>query len=648
MKKSFRSRPWTLVSGVTALIGLALGAAFVNAREPAKTPAPSRSGEPIVAIEAAEEAQADEVSMELMEVSDREPWNELPDRSVAADVIQEVAVEVGDISVAPVPLGPAADGTLSVFVHFDPRADRAAVAGADSPVRASVRNFVNQERAWVQYEYEILPNVVNVRGLTPRAVAALSRLPGVIKVEEDSVAHTFHNDSMPLIRAYQSQLQGAGFNGVDGAGIRCCVIDTGIDSNALMYSTRIDAAAGWDFVNNDSNPEDDNGHGSHVAGTVLGGLLNADFACPDTGPESVQGVAPAATLIGVKVLNASGSGTFSNVIAGIDRCASTTLPGGQADVINLSLGGGSFSATCDSDTAAQAVNNAFNAGVVVAVAAGNDASTNAVSTPACASGAITVAAIYDENYPNCDFPNQTSFNFSVCTDTNPVVNQRCCFSNRSSMLEVAAPGCIIFSDDADVAAGNGLVGFCGTSQATPHVAGLAALLLDANPSLTPTQVRDHINNGAVDLGAAGFDNNFGWGRIDAINSLNLAAPPPCSTNADCDDSNACTTDVCSGGTCTHTSINCDDADACTTDGCNTATGCTHTTVNCDDGVACTVDTCNAASGCANTWPACGPNDGCCGPSCNSGNDPNCCQPKNASCTTNSQCCSNKCRGGKCR
>jgi hypothetical protein len=477
---------------------------------------------------------------------------------------------------------------------------------------------------------------VNIRGLTPEGVAALRQLPGVVKVEDDYEVHTYHNDSMPLIRAYQTQIQAAGFTGVDGAGIRCCVIDTGIDSNSIMYSTRIDAAAGWDFVNNDANPEDDNGHGSHCAGTVLGGAnVTADFACAATGPENMQGVAPAATLIGVKVLAANGSGSFSNVIAGINRCASPLLPGGQADVISLSLGGGQFSGTCDTDTAAQAVNNAVAAGVVVVAAAGNNGYTNAVGTPACASGAITVAATYDENYPNCDFPSQTSFSFcldsfcfSQCTDNNPVVDQRCCFSNRSTKIDVAAPGCIIFSDDSTVPAGNGLVGFCGTSQATPHVAGLAALLLDANPSLTPSQVRAHIRNGAIDKGAVGFDTSYGYGRIDAINSITLAAPPPgCTSDPQCSDGLFCNgAEICNAGTCqAGTPPNCADSVACTTDTCNEATdSCDHTPNHsaCSNGLFCDgSEVCNVTLGCqAGTPPNCADSVACTDDSCNESTD----------------------------
>jgi len=569
-------------------------------------------------FDAVQSGLAEEVDPGMLEVSQAEPWNELFSHGVAE--VGAIEDADGEILVPPTPLGPAPDGTLSVLVHFDGKLDIGGVAGVPSPVRQRVRKFVTDERAWVQYEYEILPNVINVRGISPRAVETLKRMPGVVKVEEDSEVHTYHNDSMPLIRAYQSQITAAGLS-ANGAGIRCCVVDTGIDSNSIMYSTRIDAAAGWDFVNNDSNPEDDNGHGSHVAGTVLGGTnVSADFACATTGPESMQGVAPAATLIGVKVLAANGSGSFSNVIAGINRCASTTLPGGQADVINLSLGGGQFSGTCDSDTAAQAVNNAVAAGVVVAAAAGNNGYTNAVGTPACASGAITVAATYDDNYPNCDFPSQTSFTFcldsfcfSTCTDNAPPVDSRVCFSNRSTKLDVAAPGCIIFSDDSTVPAGNGLVGFCGTSQATPHVAGLAALLLDIDPALTPAQVRTFIRNGAIDLGAPGFDTNFGWGRIDVINSLLLAAPAGCTTDAQCSDGQFCNgaetcviaTGVCQAGT----APNCADAIACTTDTCNEATdSCDHTPNNaaCSDGLFCNgTEVCDPTLGCQAGSDPCG-------------------------------------------
>jgi len=508
-------------------------------------------------------------------LSPRQPWTEL----------------------TPAPSTPGSgseDERISVLVHLDARTDKVQ--------RPGLKSFALGLGGYVKYEYEILPNVINLRDVRRKDLAALRALPGVQKVEEDYEITIQHNDSMPLIRALQSQITGAGFSAT-GTGTRVCVIDTGIDSNSIMYAGRIDASAGWDFVNNDSNPEDDNGHGSHVSGTVLGGFVNADFGC--VGSESMQGVAPAATLIGIKVLNASGSGSASNIIAGINRCASTTLPGGQADVINMSLGGGQFSSTCDSDTIAAASNNAVAAGVVVVAAAGNNNFTNAVSSPACGSQVIAVAAIYDDTYPSCEFPTQTSFQFctnsfctTTCTDNNPVVNQRCCFSNRSAMVDVTAPGCLIFSDDSTVAGGNGLVGFCGTSQAAPHVAGLAALLLNADPTLTPAEVKAAIEGGAVDLGAAGFDNNFGWGRIDAINSLNLVAPPSgCTTDPQCSDGVFCNgAETCVAGSCQPGTDPCTSPLLCreSDDQCVQCLS----SADCDDGLFCNgSETCSAAGSC---------------------------------------------------
>src|SRR5262245_21542367 len=310
-----------------------------------------------------------------MQVSERQPWNERKPAAQAA----------------------AAGDRVSLLVHLDPQTDR-----RDRP---GVRAFAAGRGGFVKYEYDVLPDVINVRGIPRADIPALSRMPGVVKVEEDYEVHTMLMNSVPLIRGTQTQITNAGLSAT-GAGTRICVIDTGIDSNSIMYSSRIDAAAGWDFVNNDSNPEDDNGHGSHVAGTAAGGTNVTVSAC--AGTETAQGVAPGATVIGVKVLNSGGSGSASNIIAGINRCASTTLPGGQADVINLSLGGGQFSGTCDTDTIAAAANNASNAGVVVVAAAGNSGFTSGTSTPACASGAIAVAATWDANYPNCDV-SQSSF-----------------------------------------------------------------------------------------------------------------------------------------------------------------------------------------------------------------------------------------------
>jgi hypothetical protein len=433
----------------------------------------------------------------------------------------------------------------SFLVHL--RRARTGARATDAE-RASVRTRARELGGYTKYDRRyarMLPRVINVRGLPAGARARLERIPGVLRVEPDRMVYANLAQSTPMIGGLQSQIGAAGLS-ADGSGVRVCVIDTGIDSDHVMYASRIDAGAGYDFVNDDANPEDDDGHGSHVAGVAVGATgLTVNFGCPGSVP--FQGLAPAATLIGVKVLDQNGSGSFSDVIAGVNHCADPALPGGQADVINLSLGGGAFTGPCDGDAAANAVNNAVAAGVVVVAAAGNDGFSNGLGTPACASQAIAVGAVYDQAFPSCEHPTQASFSWCLngsctvtCTDATPPQDSRICFSNQSDHLDVTAPGCNVHS--ASTAAGGGTVTTqCGTSQATPHVTGLAALLLSADPTLTPAQVRQLVRDGAVDLGAPGFDRAFGFGRIDVLGSLTFLDLPGSTTTTSTTTSTSSTT-----------------------------------------------------------------------------------------------------------
>lgn len=151
-----------------------------------------------------------------------------------------------------------------------------------------------------------------------------------------------------------------------------------------------------DFVNGLGTPYDDNDHGSNVAAIVAG----RDGLTLGNGP--LHGVAPAATLYIGKVLDATGSGVFSDVHAGIDWCAGLAddSPSPRADVINMSLGGGAFGTVCDTNDStgtAPFVNAAAAAGVLVVTSAGNEGNANAVGTPACASGSMAIGAVYDED-----------------------------------------------------------------------------------------------------------------------------------------------------------------------------------------------------------------------------------------------------------
>ena len=429
------------------------------------------------------------------------------------------------------PDGPRArPGFVSVLVHMDPLFTKGTVQ------RADVRAFAARQRGVVKYEYDtVMPGVMNLRAIPESRLEELKNLPGVLRVEKDEYhpnALVLH-DSSPLIRALQSQITGAGLS-ADGTGVRVCVVDTGIDSDHIMYSDRIDASAGYDFYNNDNNPEDDHGHGSHVSGIILGGTgVSADFGC-GAGSQILQGVAPEATLIGAKVLNSAGGGYDSDIIAGIDHCADQSPSGARADVINMSIGTGNYAGPCTHSWAV-AANNAVANGVIAVAASGNENNSNSMGSPACGVDVIAVGMTWKADYPTCE-DNITNWNWGICTDFGPQTDEIGCFSNESDYLDVVAPGANIWSAST-AAGGSSITGMSGTSMASPQVAGLAALVLDVDPTLTPAEVRQIIRDGAIDMGPAGFDRAYGYGRIDVIDTLNQLTP--CTGDPDCDDGLFC-------------------------------------------------------------------------------------------------------------
>ncbi|MBE0370480.1 S8 family peptidase [Pseudoalteromonas aurantia] len=221
----------------------------------------------------------------------------------------------------------------------------------------------------------------------------------------------------------------------DGSGVTAYVIDTGVLISHNEFGNR--ASHGYDFVDNDSNATDCNGHGTHVAGTVGG---------------SSYGVAKNVNVVGVRVLGCNGSGTNSGVIAGINWVKNNAS---GPSVANMSLGGGASQATDD------AVNNAVAAGISFVVAAGNDNSSACNYSPARAANAITVGS-------------------TTSSDS------RSSFSNYGNCLDIYAPGSSIKSAWYNSNSATNTIS--GTSMASPHVAGAVALYLDQNPSLTPSQI----------------------------------------------------------------------------------------------------------------------------------------------------------------
>ncbi len=318
-----------------------------------------------------------------------------------------------------------------------------------------------------------------------------------------------------------------------GQGVVVAVIDTGVayeDYNGSLrgspqtFKLAPDLATTsfvfpWDFNNNDAHPNDDHGHGTHVTGTITQDTNNA---------YGVAGVAYNSTIMPLKVLDNTGSGFDPDIVEAIYHAVNN-----GADVINMSLGFPGTGApdangvVCTEITGLNAaLDYAYNSGVVLVAAAGNDG--GIVSCPAAHPHVISVGATR--------FDTQVTF-----------------YSNNGSELDITAPGGDPYVDQTGDGYGDGVLqetfcydasilllingygSFCdvyesGTSMASPHVAGTAALLLGENPSLTADQVRSYLESTARDKGAAGWDPNYGWGIVDAAGvlaaMLGVPKPPP--------------------------------------------------------------------------------------------------------------------------
>jgi subtilisin family serine protease len=307
-------------------------------------------------------------------------------------------------------------------------------------------DMANAHKGKLKHIYQHALNGFAVE-MTPEEAEALSQDFRVKYVEEDGVVTADATQSNPpwgLDRIDQRNrpLSATYTYNFTGAGVRAYVIDTGIRTTHTQFGGRasnvFDAFGG--------SGADCNGHGTHVAGTIGG---------------STYGVAKSSLPRGVRVLDCNGSGSNSGVIAGVDWVRQNFV---APAVANMSLGGGISSAL---DTA---VNNLSNAGVTIAVAAGNSNANACNSSPARAANAITVGS-------------------TTTTDA------RSSFSNFGTCLDLFAPGSGILSSwfSSDTATAT----LSGTSMASPHVAGVAALYKQANPGASATTIRNAIVNGAT-------------------------------------------------------------------------------------------------------------------------------------------------------
>jgi len=326
----------------------------------------------------------------------------------------------------------------------------------------------------IKYTYNIVPAIA--ASVPEVAIEALKKNPNVRYVEPDSLVQAIDelDDSWGVKRI------GAGVvhdNENKGTGINIAIIDTGIDCG----HEDLNVVGGESFVLYTTDYNDDNGHGTHVAGIVA--ALKNDIG--------VVGVAPEANLYALKALDSNGSGYVSDVAYAIQWATVNKI-----QVINMSLGG-PYSITLE----AACLLAYYTDGLILVAAAGNSGNPpgrgDNVECPAAYDSVIAVAA----------------------TDQS---DKRAKWSSTGPAVELAAPGVGIYSTYKD----GGYTTYSGTSMAAPHVAGTAALVWATNSGWTNDAVRAQLKNTADDLGVTGWDSEFGYGLVNAAEAAGVPPLPP--------------------------------------------------------------------------------------------------------------------------
>lgn len=272
-----------------------------------------------------------------------------------------------------------------------------------------------------------------------------------------------------------------------GTGVSVAVLDTGLKSGGLDGIGCVEILSGSDIVNSDSDPTDGDGHGTHVSGTIAQRTDNG---------VGVAGLAYGACVIPVKVLDDSGAGTSADLAEGVALSVAN-----GASVINMSLGWKAQLKITSDPILDPWLASAYNAGVTIVCASGNDAYSKQVSYPAISPYTIAVGAV-------------------------DITGTVASYSNGGTGLDLVAPG------GGNTTSGDGILQetfddsgwdyfyYMGTSMATPHVAAAAAMLYAANPGITPAEVRTALTESALDLGPTGWDSTYGHGLLQVHAALN--------------------------------------------------------------------------------------------------------------------------------
>jgi serine protease AprX len=267
-------------------------------------------------------------------------------------------------------------------------------------------------------------------------------------------------------------------SGFKGGGIGIAILDTGIYAHPDFTTPRNRIVAFRDFVNNRTQPYDDNGHGTHCAGDAAGNGGESGGA--------YTGAAPEANLVGIKVLNKTGSGAMSDLLAGIQWCVDNKDLYGIR-ILSMSLGARATASYKD-DPMCQAVEKAWQAGIVVCAAAGNEGpDPGTVSTPGIDPEIITVGALDDKN--TTGITDDTIASFSSRGPTPDGLTKPDLVVPGVNIIAPRAPNSYLDKNNKNARVGQWYISLSGTSMATPICAGVVALLLSSCPDLTPDNVK---------------------------------------------------------------------------------------------------------------------------------------------------------------
>lgn len=389
-------------------------------------------------------------------------------------------------------------------------------AAAIATLQSRVLSRLSTDDLQLSSRWRLIPGFAG--RLSATGLAKLQADPLVARVDLDVPGQAHLAQSVPMIRANVVQAQG-----YTGQGVTVAVLDSGVNrSHPDLAGAVVDEQCycedasgfgccpdGWSSQSGTGAARDDNGHGTNVAGIIA-----------SRGTTVPKGVAPGASLVAVRVLAADGSfASTSQVVSGLDWLASNHP---ETKVVNMSLGTSAlFSGDCDDVSAwaqafATAIGNLRNQGTLTFVSSGNQRSTSQIAVPACISSAVAVGAVYKANV------GAINHSWAGCSDSSTAADKVVCFSNTSSALDLLAPGSPIVSTGYQ----GGTSTYSGTSQASPHAAGTAALLFHASPGATPAQVETAMKSSGVTV----TDHRTGqqFPRIDAKSALDALGgePPP--------------------------------------------------------------------------------------------------------------------------